>query len=237
MIKLPPASSKEIHLFIIRSPLERQTKAAERAMEFLSDKEKALANRFSNPKARWSFVYRRAARRVVLGKALEVSPEKLDFVEGQWRKPVLSESRISFNCSSSGEFIFIGYCKDEACSIGVDIECRQPFPNWERVMKRHTPELLLKERVEFPIFLRQWAKKEAYLKAVGLGLSIEPSELRMPLSNRGSFKEPLSGDIYQIASLAGTTEFEAAVCYRGSIRESRRSNLDFENLDWIADFS
>jgi len=93
-------------------------------------------------------------------------------------KPYLTDIRLDFNLSHSGEWALLGISHHGP--IGVDIEAIDPIPEAAELAARnftaaeqqqwahtHAPQRL-------KTFLQGWTRKEACLKALGSGLSIEP---------------------------------------------------------------
>lgn len=122
-----------------------------------------------------------ARLRLLLGKVCSRDPGQLRWREGPFGKPhLVPPDALHFNLSHSGEHALFGLC--ESRPIGVDIEggthlddieidelARRCFTTSECEALARAPDA--ERRVAF---LRCWTRKEACLKALGSGLSIEP---------------------------------------------------------------
>jgi 4'-phosphopantetheinyl transferase len=124
------------------------------------------ARRFRDPRDGRRFLARRAALR----RVLRAAAGRDDVVyEG---KPRLVGSPVHFNLSSSGDRALIAVC-DAPC--GVDVERRRVIPDAQDVAEGlFTPgeRAALAELGDgYALgFLRVWTRKEAFVKALGLGL-------------------------------------------------------------------
>jgi 4'-phosphopantetheinyl transferase len=82
---------------------------------------------------------------------------------------------LHFNVSHSGELALIAVCRGQ--ELGVDIEQERAVREAKRIVESYfTPAELerfaaLDERAQERAFLRGWTRKEAILKAIGVGLA------------------------------------------------------------------
>jgi 4'-phosphopantetheinyl transferase len=177
--------SRDVHLWIVR--LEASDDNLARALSYLSPEETARAERFHFDRHRRAFALGRAALRVLLGSYLGREARQLDFVYGPQGKPALAGSpcRLRFNVSNSGNLG--AYAFTSGCEIGVDIEQHREMHDFENIARRffspeETAELLAlpaAERTE--AFFHCWSRKEAYIKALGGGLSIPLDSFQVTL--------------------------------------------------------
>jgi 4'-phosphopantetheinyl transferase len=147
--------------------------------ETLSHDEKRRANRFYFEKDRDSFIIGRGILRAVLGAYLGQSPRTIHFQYGPNGKPGLqprSRPVLYFNLTHSEEFAVYAFSRD--CELGVDLECLREIGNAEDIASRFfSPDecadlLSLNPDQRKEAFFNCWTRKEAYLKAVGDGLSV-----------------------------------------------------------------
>jgi 4'-phosphopantetheinyl transferase len=145
----------------------------------LSEAERAKAGRFHFERDARRYRASHTALRVVLAQVTGEAARELTFEEGPFGKPRLPGSgRPHFNMSHSAGWALIGVCAD--APIGVDIEVPRPMSDLEALAQRNfTPAefealLAVAQARRLEAFLRGWTRKEACLKAVGSGLSIEP---------------------------------------------------------------
>jgi 4'-phosphopantetheinyl transferase len=147
----------------------------DRAM--LSDEELARAARFVRERDRDRYVAAHAALRRVLARYLGARPRDLRFGTGERGRPaILSAPQLDFNLSHSGALALIGIAASGP--IGVDIEEVRPVADLAALARRHfTPEENaaldgIAPGTRDRGFLSCWTRKEACLKALGLGLSV-----------------------------------------------------------------
>lgn len=145
------------------------------ASAFLDRGEFEQASRFKFDKHRRRFVVRRAARRILLADIMNVPPQELRFDERRNRKPVVVDSPDDFDFSTS-HASDCGVIVTGETKLGVDVEsldrdvdflpfARRSFTSEEtQVIKSHHDELRSRA------FFNCWTGKEAYVKALGLGL-------------------------------------------------------------------
>jgi 4'-phosphopantetheinyl transferase len=151
----------------------------------LSSDEQARAARFVRARDRRRFVACRAALREILGRLLAEPPASLRFRAAALGKPELDQGPDSepktdrpglrFNVSHSAELALIAVCWGR--EVGVDIERVRPISECGRIVASF---FSVAEQAEFSriaataqalAFHRGWTRKEAVLKASGLGVS------------------------------------------------------------------
>jgi len=147
-----------------------------RYASWLDIAERERAARFRYDRDRNRFVARRGQLRELLGRDLGIAPEALRLAEDSHGKPVLlDDPDLHFNLSHSNGHALIATARGMA--IGCDIEWRNPELACPRVAKRlFAPEeyealTALPPEQWTAGFFNCWTRKEAYVKALGLGLS------------------------------------------------------------------
>jgi 4'-phosphopantetheinyl transferase len=151
-----------------------------RPEEKLSLGDLALASHFVFARDRDRFVAGRMILREILGKYLGRPSAEITFIYGPQRKPQVSlndsDPPIRFNIShSAGLAVYAIVLNRE---IGVDIEAiRDDLPTQE-ITDRFFSDREISEFRSLPVHKRNeafflcWTRKEAYLKALGSGLSV-----------------------------------------------------------------
>lgn len=168
----------EVHLWQIH--LVAPNDEILRGRSVLSPEEVERADRFHFDKHRRRFIVAHAALRTILSSYLNVSPSDVSFSCGPKGKPELSanleKSGIRFNLSHSGDYALLGVTRN--LCLGVDIEfVNHEFGTEEIATRFFSPgeiETLhaVPDAQKSPAFFSCWTRKEAYIKAVGDGLSI-----------------------------------------------------------------
>ena len=145
------------------------------ARALLSPDELTRADRFVTPRHRRRFAMARAQLRMVLGRLVGAAPETLSLTYAEHGKPLL-DGGPSFNLSHSEEGVVIAVTREGR--LGVDLEQHRPLRDMPALATRYfaadeaalVREAAPADRPE--VFFRIWTRKEAFLKALGGGLSI-----------------------------------------------------------------
>jgi 4'-phosphopantetheinyl transferase len=155
---------------------------------WLSSDELARAERLRSDLARARYIAGRAALRRVLGHWLGCSPADIPIAYGTNGKPMLDGGRgnVDFSLAHSEGDAVIALAVGAA--VGVDIELLRPLADVESLAQLAFSDV---ERRELEIapdpvsaFLHGWTRKEAYVKALGLGLGAPLKDITVSLSDR-----------------------------------------------------
>ena len=173
----PPSLSLragEVHVW--RISLDQPTEEVRRFQETLEPHEIERSNRFVFDKLRRHFIVARGFVRQAIGRYLNLNPATLRFSYGPYGKPALSgDQPLNFNLSHSNEMALLAVAS--GADLGVDVESiRADFATediarrfFSRVENISLNGLETEEKVAG--FFRCWTRKEAYIKAIGKGLS------------------------------------------------------------------
>ncbi len=152
----------------------------------LSEDELNRANRFYFLKDKHRFVAARGILRKILSFYLGVEPNALLFQYSQHGKPSLhpnsndlifpfKSSEVKFNVSHSNLIALFGITKYR--QIGIDVEYAKDFADADKIAERFFSfqENLVFQRLpqeqKITAFYHCWTRKEAFIKAIGEGLS------------------------------------------------------------------
>ena len=170
----PSLETGTVHVW--RISLDQPNDSLDRFQRTLEPDELNRASRFHFEKHRRHFIVARGFLRSVVAPYLEMQPESLRFSYGPYGKPVLaSEHALRFNLSHSHEVALLAVALD--AELGVDVEhIRADFASEEiaqRFFSRAEVEVFnsLPKEERVVAFFRCWTRKEAYIKAIGKGLS------------------------------------------------------------------
>lgn len=187
----PPLQSDEIHVW--RASLEIAAEEVLILGNTLTAEETGRAGRFRFEKDRSRFVAARGILRNLLGRYLNIRPGDVRFVYGQYGKPELSRekgtARICFNVSHSHGLALFAFALNR--EIGVDIECIQPGPQGDNIAGRFFAPAEIEALGALPPPIRQeafftcWTRKEAFLKANGMGISFGLDRVEVSVTPRG----------------------------------------------------
>jgi 4'-phosphopantetheinyl transferase len=138
--------------------------------------ERARADRFRTETLRRRFIAGRGNLRAILGSYVDLPAGQIAFGYGTHGKPwLVGASGLDFNLAHSHGVALCAVTRGGA--VGVDIEAARPLESAERIIRRFfSPAecaafLGLPEAERPAAFFRAWARKEAFLKATGTGLS------------------------------------------------------------------
>jgi len=178
----------EIHVW--RVSLAQTESCLQNLQQTLSTDERTKADRFRFPKDRSQFIVSRGALRAILSRYLNISSHILRFDYNPYGKPSLTVAQggntLRFNLSHSRGMALIAITKNR--DIGVDLEgINQNFSCLEIAEKFFSPlenSVLrsLPEHLQATAFFTCWTRKEAYIKAVGKGLSIPLNQFDVSLA-------------------------------------------------------
>ncbi len=164
----------EVHVW--RIGLDQADELLKHFQGTLDPDETDRANRFRFEKHRRHFVIEHGFLRDVLGRYLQVRPGELSFSFNAYGKPVLTDHEsLRFNMSHSHELAVVAVARDK--ELGVDVEhIRADFASEDiakRFFSRNEVESFngLPKEDQVAAFFRCWSRKEAYIKAIGKGLS------------------------------------------------------------------
>lgn len=146
----------------------------------LDPAERERAARFHFPQHRERFAHGRGLLRHLLAHATGSDPSALRFDNGPQGKPRLAhpfaQPDLDFNLSHSGAWALLAL--SDGAAVGVDIEWPRPVPELHAIAARNFAPAEQAELAALPgalaadAFLAGWTRKEAFIKALGGGLSI-----------------------------------------------------------------
>jgi 4'-phosphopantetheinyl transferase len=173
----PPESlslgTGEVHVW--RLALDQPESVLAEFRSTLEAHELERASRFHFEKHRNHFVVGRGGLRHVLARYLDVRPDEFRFSYGDYGKPVLANGGLRFNMSHSDGVALFAVALDR--ELGVDVEhIRADFATADiaqRFFSRGEVQTFnaLRKEEQVAAFFRCWTRKEAYIKAIGRGLS------------------------------------------------------------------
>jgi 4'-phosphopantetheinyl transferase len=145
---------------------------------WLSPDELERAGRYHFDRDRHSFLVSRGGLRWLLSRYLGVQPSDLKFEYSAYGRPhVVSPApgTLRFNVSHSGEMVVYAFAHE--LDVGIDVEHVRPIDDVlalaERFFSPDERDFLraLPDAARLRSFFTCWVRKEAYIKAIGTGLS------------------------------------------------------------------
>ncbi len=181
----PMLSPDEVHVWAV--PLAVGPQRLAELRELLDEEERRRAARYAHVPSREQFIVSRAMLRTLLGRYLNRAPREVRFATGPQGKPVLpSPEGMHFNVSHTQGLALIAIAR--LGEVGIDVEQSRHCPTYLDMAERFfTPAEAAALRSlpadrSIEAFFHVWTRKEAFLKALGLGLShgLERFEVAVP---------------------------------------------------------
>lgn len=147
-----------------------------RFADMLADDEHGCARRFRFERDRRRYIVRRGRLRELLSRYLGTSPPQVRLRAGPFGKPGLAEGDVRFSLSHSHGIALFAIVR--GLEVGCDIERRDRRFAFEQIADQFFSPLEARTLGSLPAarqaeaFFNCWTRKEAYVKARGLGLSL-----------------------------------------------------------------
>ncbi len=170
-------AADRVHLWRLSQDLPEDEIA--RLATYLAPEERERAERFHFARDRDRFIAMRSLLRIILANYLRISPSSVIFDYGPEGKPELANAqvggRLKFNLSHSNRLALLAVTQERR--VGVDLEYIRPLQDAAQIAQRFfapgecAAYLALPPAEQPAAFFRCWTCKEAYIKAIGRGLS------------------------------------------------------------------
>jgi 4'-phosphopantetheinyl transferase len=210
-------------------------------VQLLGEEEARRASRFRFNHLRNSFVITHGALRCLLGRYLNRGPSRICFVYGDKGKPGVPDGNLEFNLTHSEGMAAVAFTAD--CQLGIDVEHIRSLDDMQQIADRYfSPEeaaelMLLPANEREHGFFRCWTRKEAYIKAVGDGLSCALDSFRVTLLPDAPPRlvhiagDKVAADMWTLHDLRLAPDYAAALAYRDRQRSlSIFPIVDFSEL-------
>lgn len=214
---------REAHVWAVT--LAQSAECIGRCAQALSPDEISRAERFHFERDRRRFIAGHGVLRAILGHYVGRQPAQIEFEYSPRGKPTLAESSGSdtfhFNLAHSDDLMLVAVTR--GCEIGVDVERLRFMRDAEDVAERlfsareSTRLKALPEGQKRAAFFRLWTRKEACLKATGVGITESLCEAEVsflpgeqPRLNR-LFGDEHACEKWRLCELAPATGFIAAL--------------------------
>ncbi len=211
-----------------RIPLEIDRPLDDVEWSLLAPDERARAERFKFEEPRIRLVRCRHALRTLLGHWLVCDPAALQFQYGEHGKPELKDDphAPAFNVSHSHDWGLIVI--SATGELGIDVERMDPRTTWEGLARRfYSPREVatldsLPADKQLAGFYRIWTGKEAFIKALGRGLSFPLASFSvqgdpaLPPQLLAVDNDPDAPHHWQMDSVSPAENYAASVMWNGS---------------------
>jgi 4'-phosphopantetheinyl transferase len=160
---------------------------------------------------------------------MRCQPNEIEFKLGEFGKPKLTNSNLDFNLSHSKNKAIIAISKH--LQLGIDIEYIDENIKAKEIAKNFFSNeeikqlYALKDENLADGFFAIWSKKEAFIKAIGTGLTfpLESFDVSLAISEKkaltrlnNSFAEAKEWNLFSIETFKN---FKAAIAYKGKAKE------------------
>jgi 4'-phosphopantetheinyl transferase len=186
--EIPVLGQFDIHIWRIN--LARPFSDVERLIFFLSPAERERAARFCFVQNQRRFIIRRSILRQLLAAGRKTSPETISIKFTAHGKPFVSDQEGSYNlrfsCSHSADLALVAISR--GVELGVDLEQQRFLADAEDLARSHFSRREFYELAGLPQSLKTvgffncWTRKEAFVKAIGLGLSFPLNRFSVSLA-------------------------------------------------------
>jgi len=166
-------------LQVWRIPLNQPDTVVERLKKTLETNEIERAGMFYFDRDKKRYLIACGAKREILAGYLKCTPGEIRFTFGKYGKPQLkteiNQPEFSFNLAHSNEWALLAVTRQDVVGIDIEFTGRNLseldqligiFSNYERETLRS-----LSGKFRLKGFYNCWTRKEAYVKAIGMGLS------------------------------------------------------------------
>ncbi|MEZ4735009.1 MAG: 4'-phosphopantetheinyl transferase superfamily protein [Caldilineaceae bacterium] len=185
---LPAIADNDVHVWQVS--LQQPAAVVTALHRLLNEEEAQRAARFHFPADQRRFTIGRGLLRLLLGRYLEAQPAQLHFAYNAYGKPQLAVvgavPPLHFNLSHSGEIALYAFTRHY--HLGIDVEQMRANLEWDalaqHVFSPHEQATLARLPVaeQLPAFFRCWTRKEAFIKARGMGLSLPLDQFDVTLA-------------------------------------------------------
>lgn len=196
----------EVHVW--RASLNQRRRTLEQLLTLLAPDEASRAERFYRQRHRDDFIAARGILRKLVSAYLHTPPARLRFTYGSHGKPAMCEGQgaagLRFNLSHSGSLALYAFARGR--EVGIDVEhMREEFAGLD-IAERFFSAAEVTKLTSLPresrvqAFYNCWSRKEAYIKALGEGLSHPLSCFTVALAPReGAALLAVEGDARELS--------------------------------------
>jgi len=203
--------------------------------DLLAEPERARVNNFRLIADKERFVLARGWSKLLLAQHLQLAPKAIEFAYTSHGKPYLANSLgLQFNISHAEDVVLLAFGQ---LPLGVDIEYMHRDLEVDRIAQEFFHQHEFKALAQLTglhkqqDFFRLWVAKEAFSKALGLGLSYDLAKIELLLTSAESLQivsihdpaENLAD--WHIQPLTIMPNYLAALAFKGKVQNLLVQNL------------
>ena len=218
-------------------------RAALAALLTADERERAARFYLGRDRDRWTVA--RGALRAILARYANAAPQALAFGSGPHGKPSLAEpaNDLRFNLAHSDALAICAVAR--GIEVGVDVEAIRPDAATEDVARRFFAPAEVVALAALPPALRTeaffacWTRKEAYLKARGMGLTLGLDRFEVslapgvPAALVATHDDPVAAARWFLVSLDPGPGYAGALAMEGRAEVSYRQWSSFTSEDSV----
>jgi 4'-phosphopantetheinyl transferase len=154
----------------------------------LTEPEIKKAERFHFAKHQKRYAVSQSILRILLGQYSKQNPKNIELAKGKYGKPYLENSNIKFNVSHSNEYAIYAFTLND--ELGVDLEYWRVRNHLDGIIDSNFSELeqrlyhQLPHELKVAGFYQGWTCNEAFIKAIGMGLSFPLKDFSVEMDPR-----------------------------------------------------
>lgn len=235
--QFPELVQDEIHVWL----LNVNNYSSEEFWNILSKSEKQRAQRFAFAKHTEKFMITHGVLRMLLSQYLKQDPKAIKFTQNEYGKPAVLDSELEFNISHSGDLALFAFAKNTA--LGVDVEAIKPKIEYEDIAKRffsaaENEQLLnISSKNRKKAFFNCWTRKEAFIKAIGEGLSFPLSDFDVNVEELESSQSQLlkihktyNANDWSILTLSVPGKHAAALAFNAAVGDFKSKKYKLNKI-------
>ena len=236
----PELKSHQVHIW--RLFLNLASDSAQALELSLSKDEAEHAARFHFAADKRRFIVAHAGLRSILARYVPCEPAQLSFSANEHGKPTLSPNKaLDFNLTHSSEYALVAVARGRR--VGIDLERFREDEELEGIARRYFSSREASEFLALPperrtiAFFECWTRKEAFIKAQGLGLSVPLDSFDVSLTPgepailRATRPHPSVANCWMLQSLQVDSDYAAAVAVERAA-DSTDQGLEFSCWNW-----
>lgn len=161
-------------------------------INYLSVNERSKAEKILSSKDRETYLWTHVLLRSIISKKLNVSPMEISIIIDVNNKPVLEDDQLSFNITHTRNSFAIAVSDQRY--VGIDMERNVPDFNFISIIDsffsyRERQFILNTGRESGNRFFLLWTRKEALLKAFGIGILTDLKQVEVCMKENFLKKE------------------------------------------------
>jgi 4'-phosphopantetheinyl transferase len=204
------------------------------AFDILSESEKSKYERFHFVEDKLRFLKARyILRKIASSYHNNCDPKEIQISLNSFGKPYFNDIPLHFSITHSGQVAAVAFLK--SYPVGIDIEIKREVSDMNQLAQRFFADAEVNYLNQFTgeelisNFFRIWSAKEAYIKAIGLGVSNELKSFSTIQNNTLSTVIDFENysNAYKILEVDFGSQYASAVCFPGSLKNPNITLANF----------